>query len=181
MIDPLSAADAAWSASTASIKSETGEQEGKEPSAETSSKPSGHDGNNAPRSSASSNAPATIIDPAAPFTTAKTFRELRFNSGGHSILHFHKGAFYLWNGCAYVELDENELRAEIYTFLDGCVWQAPPPLNIQLPVKPTKTRVTAAAKKSAGKAFFPAQTPWVDLRRTATARSWVRAQFDSVN
>jgi putative DNA primase/helicase len=62
-------------------------------------------------------AQACVIDTKAPFATAKLFLEI-YSSGGARTLNHHRGAFYAWNGRAYLERADGELRAEIYPFLD---------------------------------------------------------------
>jgi putative DNA primase/helicase len=62
-------------------------------------------------------AQARVIDTKAPFATAKLFLEI-YESGGTRTLHHHRGAFYAWNGRAYLERRDGELRSEIYPFLD---------------------------------------------------------------
>lgn len=63
--------------------------------------------------------PNGVVDPKAPYTTAKLFLE-RFavKSGALTLIH-HRGAFYVWNGRAYLERADGELKAEIYPFLDS--------------------------------------------------------------
>jgi putative DNA primase/helicase len=58
-----------------------------------------------------------VIDTKAPFATAKLFLE-NYASGGARTLNHHRGAFYAWNGRAYLERADGELRSEIYPFLD---------------------------------------------------------------
>jgi putative DNA primase/helicase len=60
---------------------------------------------------------ARVIDARAPFATAKLFLEI-YESGNARILHHHRGAFYAWNGRAYLERPDGELRSKIYPFLD---------------------------------------------------------------
>ncbi len=36
-------------------------------------------------------------------------------------LHRHRGAFYAWNGTAYPEAGEEDLKAKLYAFLDRCL------------------------------------------------------------
>jgi putative DNA primase/helicase len=62
-------------------------------------------------------AQARVIDTKAPFATAKLFLEIYSNSGARTLNH-HRGAFYAWNGRAYLERADGELRSEIYPFLD---------------------------------------------------------------
>ncbi|MDQ6701984.1 MAG: phage/plasmid primase, P4 family [Pseudomonadota bacterium] len=84
--------------------------------------PNGHD------------AGATIIDPKAPYTTAKIFLGNYASPDGARTIHHHRGAFYGWNGRAYLERADGELRSAIYPFIDqsfvkdqkGNLYQAKP-------------------------------------------------------
>jgi putative DNA primase/helicase len=62
-----------------------------------------------------------VIDPKAPYDIARAFLDAHFVEGGQRTLHRHRGAFYAWSGTAYPEVDEADLRAKIYDFLDRCV------------------------------------------------------------
>jgi hypothetical protein len=66
--------------------------------------------------------PPWTISPAAPYDTAKLFLRVLFTTPeGRSTLQRHRGGFYLWNGAAYPEADEADIRARVYEFLDQCV------------------------------------------------------------
>jgi len=81
---------------------------------------------------------APVIDTAAPFTTAKLFLATDFDADDATTLHHHRGAFYSWNGAAYPELGEAELRARLYSFLDRCIRIDPKGTHT---VKPTAAMV----------------------------------------
>jgi putative DNA primase/helicase len=63
----------------------------------------------------------TRIDPTAPFDVGRSFLAREFASGQYHTLHHHRGAFYAWNGAAYLEIPADDLRARLYHFLDYCV------------------------------------------------------------
>jgi putative DNA primase/helicase len=87
-----------------------------------------------------------VIDPAAPYDTAKLFREEQFANTETPTLFYHRGGFYRWTGAAYDEIADADLRAHLYAFLDQCHvvikdvkdgkdgWH-------QRPFKPNRTRV----------------------------------------
>jgi putative DNA primase/helicase len=83
--------------------------------------------------------PPYIINTAAPYDTAKQFRDALFCASEHPVLFHHRGAFYCWNGAAYPEFDEVDLRARLYAFLDQCVTIDKE--GKQHPFKPNKSRV----------------------------------------
>jgi putative DNA primase/helicase len=81
-----------------------------------------------------------VIDTKAPYTTAKLFLDRTFTKDEKRTLHHHRGAFYRWNGSAYPDIVEAELRSRLYAFLDQC-------FKIDLkgelqPVKPDAAMVT---------------------------------------
>jgi putative DNA primase/helicase len=80
-----------------------------------------------------------IIDASAPYDTAKLFRTVLFRDSEHPILFYHRGAFYCWNGAAYPEFDDADLRARLYAFLDQCV--TVDEKKNQQPFKPNRSRV----------------------------------------
>jgi putative DNA primase/helicase len=77
---------------------------------------------------------AGVIDVRAPYDNARLFQ-----AGLATPLHYHRGAFYEWDGCAWPEADEAALRAKLYSFLDECQTKAG---NGRLcPVKPNAQMV----------------------------------------
>jgi putative DNA primase/helicase len=82
------------------------------------------------------NAQKRILDTKAPYATAKLFLA-GFDS---RTLHHHRGAFYRWNGRAYLEKADGELRSEIYPFLD-LSFVKDQKGNLQ-PIKPNASMVT---------------------------------------
>jgi putative DNA primase/helicase len=62
-------------------------------------------------------ADALVLDPRAPFESAREFLQRRFMPEGKRTLHYHHGVFYAWTGSSYAEIAEADLRAQIYEFL----------------------------------------------------------------
>ena len=58
---------------------------------------------------------AGVISTQAPYDTARAFQR-----GLAVPLRHHRGDFFEWNGCAWLEVDEAGLRARLYAFLDQC-------------------------------------------------------------
>jgi putative DNA primase/helicase len=67
-----------------------------------------------------------IIDPGAPFDTARLFLASKHIVDSSRTLHHHRGSFYAWNGKCYPEAEEAAIRAELYRFLDQCVAASKP-------------------------------------------------------
>lgn len=84
-------------------------------------------------------APARIIDPKAPYTTATMFLDGFVTCGTRTLRH-HRGSFYQWNGSAYPEVRETELRSQLYPFLDQS--SAVGRNGSLRPVKPNQAMVT---------------------------------------
>ena len=61
---------------------------------------------------------AQILDPADPMKSARVFVETRYTSTTVPILHHWAGDFYGWHAAAYRSLDDQAIRAAVYTFLD---------------------------------------------------------------
>jgi hypothetical protein len=80
------------------------------------------------------NGTAHVIDRKAPYTTAKLFLEKYTDKTGARTLIHHRSAFYKWNGRAYLEIADDELRSQIYPFLDQSL--AIGKNGIREPVKP---------------------------------------------
>jgi putative DNA primase/helicase len=62
-----------------------------------------------------------IIDPRAPYTTAKLLLDHEFTTGDRRTLYHHRGGFHRWTGSAYAEISDDELRSSLYAFLDQAV------------------------------------------------------------
>ena len=98
------------------------------------------------------------IDIRAPYDTARTFQR-----GLAVLLRHHRGAFFEWSGCAWLEVDEAGLRARLYAFLNQCQSRT---ANGELkPVKPNTQRVAAALDALRAVAYLDAaiEPPaWLD-------------------
>jgi putative DNA primase/helicase len=81
-----------------------------------------------------------ILDTKAPYDTAKFFLNNFVTLGDSRTLHHHRGSFYRWNGRAYLEKADGELRSEIYPFLD-LSFVKDQKGNLQ-PIKPNASMVT---------------------------------------
>jgi putative DNA primase/helicase len=81
-----------------------------------------------------------VIDTKAPYSVAKLFLDKFVTRVDARTLHHHRGAFYKWNGRAYLEKLDGELRSEIYPFLDQSFVQDQK--GKLKPVKPNASMVT---------------------------------------
>lgn len=62
--------------------------------------------------------PALILDPRQPLLSARAFLVRRHTTADIRTLHHHRGEFFTWDGTAYRMVDDAEIRAELYEFLD---------------------------------------------------------------
>jgi P4 family phage/plasmid primase-like protien len=64
---------------------------------------------------------AWLINLGAPYDTAELMLRAKFaTEDGRRILHRHRDGFYRWNGAAYPEADDAEIRHLAYGFLNQC-------------------------------------------------------------
>ncbi len=66
-----------------------------------------------------------ILDPKAPLRTARHLVELRYTHRGDRTLQHQQGVFLAWTGTHYRDAAEEELRAEIYAFLEEALVATP--------------------------------------------------------
>jgi putative DNA primase/helicase len=85
--------------------------------------------------------PALII-PGAPYDVAKIFLERHMYEGLPTIRHY-QDQFLEWRGNAYHAMDENDVRAILYEFLDNCIKPAKKSDDPPEPVKPTPALVSS--------------------------------------
>jgi putative DNA primase/helicase len=107
-----------------------------------------------PLAAAPSPSEPLIINSAAPYDTARVFRNAVYQTEDYSTIFYHRGAFYHWTGTAYPEMDEDELRAELYRFLDQCVAIDREDKKPR-PFKPNKSRVANIVDALQAAAILP--------------------------
>jgi putative DNA primase/helicase len=116
--------------------------------------------------------PPWKISAGAPYDTAKLFLEVMFTADARPTLHRHRGDFYLWNGAAYPEVTEPEVRARAYSFLDQCALLVPNKETRQWetsPVKPNPRNVNDLLDALRAAALLPG---------TISAPVWLEQVFD---
>lgn len=64
---------------------------------------------------------APVLDRRTPLDSARLFIDEKFTDAEDSVrtLHRHKNTFYKWNGRCYPAIENEEIRAVLYDFLDG--------------------------------------------------------------
>jgi hypothetical protein len=68
-----------------------------------------------------SGGPPWNINLRAPYAAARLLLQVEFSADGSPTLCRHRGGFYAWNGTAFPEVADAEIRAQIYSFLDQCI------------------------------------------------------------
>jgi putative DNA primase/helicase len=81
---------------------------------------------------------ALVLDPKAPLDIARKFVQRHHFLNGVRTLHHQNGTFYAWSGRHYPEAAPEQLRAELYDFLDGAVR---PSGESQVRFKPKRSQV----------------------------------------
>ena len=59
-----------------------------------------------------------ILDGHDPISTARTIAAAKFTSNDRPTLHHHRGAFWQWRGSFYSLIEDGDIKAEIWTFLE---------------------------------------------------------------
>lgn len=59
-----------------------------------------------------------VLDPNDPRTSARAFLGSRFSLNGFPILRFFLGLYHVWGDGKYRQLDDDEMRAKLYEFLE---------------------------------------------------------------
>ncbi len=87
--------------------------------------------------------PPPMLDRGDPMRSAREMIERNYRAQGKRTLHHHKGALYRWSGAHYQEVDDRDVTAALYTFLDGAfhVGQDKQGAEAQVPFRPNTTRV----------------------------------------
>lgn len=60
-----------------------------------------------------------VLDPANPMPAARQFVKSQFICQGERVLHHQGGEFFRWTGSCYPPQPEEEVRAELWRFLEG--------------------------------------------------------------
>ncbi len=81
-----------------------------------------------------------ILDPADPLANARRFMAERYTLSGAALLYHHRGEFHRWDGPAYRQITESQLRAQLYSLFEGSVVQKGP--GATRPFKPTARKVS---------------------------------------
>lgn len=105
-----------------------------------------------------------ILRDAAPLTCAAAFLEHFRAPDGRRALHHLAGTFYIWRRTHYGEVAEEEIRADLYDFLESAGLQGKKPDEIQ-PINPNKTKVANVLDALRALAQIPAAAAppaWLD-------------------
>ncbi len=85
---------------------------------------------------------ALLLDPRAPFSTAKTFIEHHYSRGDLVTLIHQQGTFAEWTGTHYRDLATEEMRSALYDFLEASVVPGKGRGALPVPFKPSARAVS---------------------------------------
>lgn len=89
-----------------------------------------------------------VLHADAPLATARSLIETKYAQAGLPCLRFWQSAFYSWQGAAWREMSNDDLRAEIYAFIEACV----------IEFKPNQTKVSNIFDALKAAAILPSTT-----------------------
>jgi hypothetical protein len=79
-----------------------------------------------------------LLEPGDPLHSARKFVDQSYHRRGAQLLWHHAGDFYVWTGSHYVICEDQQVRAELYMFLENAVVLGEEGVE---PFKPTKSKV----------------------------------------
>jgi putative DNA primase/helicase len=102
-----------------------------------------------------------LISLRAPYDTAELMLQVKFaTKDGLTTLHRHRGGYYRYDGSAYPEVDDAEIRAFAYAFLNQCrvrVLDKETKAFVEIPVKPDTKLVNDLLDALRSAAILPAE------------------------
>jgi putative DNA primase/helicase len=94
-----------------------------------------------------------VLSAAAPLDSARQLIRRRYMQPGARTIHHQQGQFYVWCGTHYRETAREEIRAEVYSFLDGAK-RLDDKCNL-MPFNPTRNKVGDVLDALAATAQLP--------------------------
>lgn len=105
-----------------------------------------------------------ILSPSAPLETARSFIKRNYLMDDLRTIHHQNSVFYGWNAGHYAEMATEEVRADIYKFLDRA--QRPTKDGKTAPFEPSRSKVLNVLEATSAQAQLPTtiRAPaWLDL------------------
>ena len=106
--------------------------------------------------------PRLTLDPSNPLPSARSFIDRNYKVGDHRTLVHHAGQFFGWSGAHYPVVEDGEIRAGFYAFLESAVRKTEKGL---VPFKPTTTKVNTVIDALKATANLPTSInapAWLD-------------------
>lgn len=97
-----------------------------------------------------------ILDPKNPIFCARALLAEEFIHERYRTLHRYRGVFYRWNGACYEPVDQEAIRAQVWTFLAASFHEPKP--GIYFPIRPTRSSVSDLLDALAAVTNLPATT-----------------------
>lgn len=111
-----------------------------------------------------------ILSGAAPLQSAREMIRRRYERGGNRILQHQGGDFLIWDGSRYVAVAPEEMRAEVWRFLDAASAESD---DAVVPFNPNKNKVANVVEALAAAAQVPpglTAPAWLDGRKEPAPR-----------
>jgi hypothetical protein len=90
-----------------------------------------------------------VLSAAAPLDSAREFVGRRYMAGQIRTLHHQADAFYIWTGTCYREMQKEEIRAELYQFLDQAYCSVDRPTSDAVPDPDQRTAAACRCERRA--------------------------------
>jgi putative DNA primase/helicase len=94
-----------------------------------------------------------ILSTGSPLVSAREMIRRRYMQPGAQTIHHQQSTFFVWSGSHYREIDREEVRADVYRFLDGA--QQLNKEGKQVPFNPTRNKVGDVFEALAAAAQLP--------------------------
>ena len=94
-----------------------------------------------------------VLSPSDPMTSARKFISYHCTKNGFRTLHYYRGSFYRYIGTHYKELNSDDIKSELWEFLDKALR-----INGEgklVPFEPTKHKVADVLDALKAKALVP--------------------------
>jgi putative DNA primase/helicase len=114
-----------------------------------------------------------ILDPSDPYATAQIFINKKYSTQTIRLLQFWQGLFYCWHGSHYAQLERDDIRADLYKFLETAKVKDKNGLS---PFKPNRNKISDAEDALRAAANLPGHhcpPCWLDAKKKLGAGDFV--------
>lgn len=97
-----------------------------------------------------------LLDPKNPIACARALIAEEFLHERYRTLHRYRGVFYRWNGACYEPIDQEAIRAQVWSFLAASFHEPKP--GMMFPIRPTRSSVSDLLDALGAVTIIPATT-----------------------